>query len=318
LTIYLYFAALSLQSGITIGGYGNGTGGNDLNGLQNPIGLCLDRNGSIYIADNNNNRVIKLQEGSLFGTIFAGTEGSGSNDTQLQGPTGLAIDTSSNIYIADSYNFRVMLWRQNSPTGILVAGTGIPGGAMNTFSTLGRLAVDSMGNLYVSDSYNHRVMKWAPNATSGTLVAGNGVAGNGSQQLNVPCGIYLDEYNSYLYIADSNNHRIQRYYLGGTLNATTVAGGNGPGTSNNLLNVPRGVYLSKKTGAMFIADFNNNRIQRWNPGATSGVTIAGKSYLSGASAKLLNGPSDLILSLNETYLYVSDSANNRVQRFQLI
>jgi DNA-binding beta-propeller fold protein YncE len=58
--------------------------------------------------------------------------------------------------------------------------------------------------------------------------------------------------------------------------------------------------------------------QRWNPGATSGVTIAGKSYLSGASAKLLNGPSDLILSLNETYLYVSDSANNRVQRFQLI
>jgi hypothetical protein len=58
--------------------------------------------------------------------------------------------------------------------------------------------------------------------------------------------------------------------------------------------------------------------QRWSPGATSGVTIAGTSGLSGASATLLNGPSEVILSLNETYMYVSDAMNNRVQRFQLI
>ncbi len=307
-----------MEIGITIAGYGNGTGGNDLNALQYPVGLGLDYNGSIYISDSSNNRVIKLQEGSLFGTIFAGTQGSGSNDNQLYGPSGLYIDTASNIYIADNHNYRVMLWRQNSATGILVAGNGTRGNTVNTLMSPGRVVVDSMGNVYVSDANTHQVTKWAPNATYGIIVAGNGVAGNGSQQLNAPFGIYLDEYSSYLYIADSNNHRIQRYYLDGTLNGTTVAGGNGPGTSNNQLNFPHGVLLSKKTGAIFIADGNNHRIQRWSPGATSGVTIAGTAGLSGASATLLNGPSDVILSLNETYLYVSDSANNRVQRFQLI
>jgi DNA-binding beta-propeller fold protein YncE len=68
-------------------------------------------------------------------------------------------------------------------------------------------------------------MKWGPNATSGILVAEmTGVPGNSSQQLHGPYGVYLDENNSYLYIADYDNHRIQRYSLNTTTNATTVAG----------------------------------------------------------------------------------------------
>jgi sugar lactone lactonase YvrE len=161
-------------------------------------------------------------------------------------------------------------------------------------------------------------MKWAPNATYGTLSAGTGVAGSSSQQLNNPHGIYLDEYNSYLYIADTNNHRIQRYYLGATVNITTVAGGNGPGSSSNQLNTPYAVYVSKKTGTVFIADSYNDRIQCWSPGATSGVTIVGTTGLSGTSPTLLYNPYGVSLNPNETYLYISDSKNNRVQRFNLV
>jgi sugar lactone lactonase YvrE len=317
-TICFYFAALSLQGGITVGGLADGTAGSALDALYIPNGLALDYSGSIYVSDSLNNRIIKLQNGSLVGTIVAGTGGAGSGATQLNTPTGLYIDTSSNIYICDDYNSRVMLWRNNSSTGVRVAGTGSIGSTSNQFNGPVGLVVDSMGNLYVSDAFNHRVMKWTPNATYGTLVAGTGVAGSGAQQLNRPCHIYLDEYNSYLYIADTNNHRIQRYYLNATLNVTTVAGGNGAGASSYQLNIPTAVYVSKNTGTMYIADSSNNRIQRWSAGATSGVTIAGITGSSGTSATLLSTPLAVLLNPNETYMYVSDANNNRVQRFTLL
>jgi DNA-binding beta-propeller fold protein YncE len=58
--------------------------------------------------------------------------------------------------------------------------------------------------------------------------------------------------------------------------------------------------------------------QRWNAGATSGVTIAGITGSSGTSATLFNGPRTVLLNPNETYMYVSDMNNNRVQRFTLL
>jgi len=102
------------------------------------------------------------------------------------------------------------------------------------------------------------------------------------------------------------------------MNGTTVAGGNGNGSANNQLYFPQGLRVSKETGAIYIADTYNNRVTRWNPGATNGVTIAGIGGIYGTNATLLYGSSDVALSPNETYLYVTDLNNNRIQPFQLI
>jgi DNA-binding beta-propeller fold protein YncE len=144
-----------------------------------------------------------------------------------------------------------------------------------------------------------------------------GVPGSSNRQLNRPYGLYLDETNDYLYIADYNNHRIQRYQLNATATGTTVAGGNGAGPGSNQLNQPGGVYVSKKTGDIYIADQDNNRIQRWNQGATAGVTIVGITGVSGTNATMLNAPVHVMLNANETYLYVSDTNNHRVQRYNM-
>jgi sugar lactone lactonase YvrE len=307
-----------LLIGVTVGGYGNGTAGAALNGLKNPWGLAFGVNGSLYVADYANSRVIKLQPGSLTGSVVAGTGVYGSNATQLGYPAELAVDANSNIYVNDNNNYRVMLWHKNSSSGVEVVGNGTSGNSMNTIGPSIGLAVDSNKNIYVSDYGNQRVMKWAPNATSGTLIAGQtGVLGNTSQLLHRPYGLYLDETNSYLYIADFYNHRIQRYCLNVTANGTTVAGGNGAGSGSDQLNQPEGVYVSKKTGDIYIADQANNRIQRWSPGATTGVTITGIAGVSGTNATMLNAPAHVILDANETYLYVSDTNNHRVQRFSL-
>jgi sugar lactone lactonase YvrE len=80
-------------------------------------------------------------------------------------------------------------------------------------------------------------MFWAVNATSGILIAGAGVSGDGPDQLQNPTGIYLDEQNSLLYVADTSNHRRQLFRLNGSSphNGTTVAGGNGLGSDSNQL-----------------------------------------------------------------------------------
>ncbi len=254
------------------------------------------------------------------GSIVAGTGVKGNSATRLNTPTAIVVDESSNIYIGDDYNCRVMLWLNNSSSGVMVVGKGNCSSvaSTSTFYLTAGLAVDSQKTIYLSDQNHNRVMKWKQNATNGTLIAGTGVLGNDSQQFYYPYGIYLDELNSYLYIADSNNHRIQRYYLGVTTNVTTVAGGNGPGSGNNQLDTPYDVCVSKKTGDIYIADTLNNRVQRWSPGATSGVTIAGIVGSSGTASTLLHSPVFVALSPNETFLYVSDNGNNRVQRFELI
>jgi DNA-binding beta-propeller fold protein YncE len=109
----------------------------------------------------------------------------------------------------------------------------------------------------------------------------------------------------------------QRYQLGITTNGTTIAGGNGIGSGSDQLNQPYGVCVSSKTGDIYIADNQNHRIQRWSPGAITGVTIIGITGVNGISATMLYSPSSVALSKNETYLYVSDMDNHRVQRFNL-
>ena len=63
----------------------------------------------------------------------------------------------------------------------------------------------------------------------------------------------------------------------------------------------------------------NNRIQKWIEGDIQGVTIAGSSNgIAGVGADSLYGPAGVTMDDNETYLFVSDSMNNRVQRFTLL
>lgn len=306
------------MNGVTVGGYGNGTAGNAANALYIPYGLALGIDGSLFVSDYFNARVMKIREGNLSGSIIAGTGISGNNITQLALPAEIAVDTALNLYINDNVNYRVMLWRNNSTFGVIKAGSGVAGSTLDKINTSTGLALDSQGNIYVGDHGNHRVMKWTVNATSGTIIAGvTSLPGNNSTLLNQPYGLYLDENNSYLYVADTANHRIQRFHLNVSAMGETVAGGNGAGSGSNQLNLPYALCVSKKTGDIYIADAGNHRIQRWTLGATSAITIAGITGVTGTNATLLNIPIYVLLNANETFLYVSDSFNHRVQRFQL-
>ena len=247
---------------ITIAG-GNGNGSSN-NQLSYPESVKLDNGGNIYISDVNNNRIQKWQNGATSGITIAGGNGFGSATNQFRSPLGICLDKKGNTYISDIYNHRIQMWKPGDITGTTVAGGNGEGKGANQFSNPSGVALDKNGNIYISDSWNNRVQKWAQGASSGTTVAGGGSFGmgiNANQGIYNPNGIFVDS-NDNIYIADEFNHRVQKWAPGATY-GTTVAGGNGRGSSLNKICYPKGIFVDPN-GDIYIADNCNNRIVVWS------------------------------------------------------
>ena len=259
--------------------------------------------------DENGGYSVIIDEDGSFSVITA------TLDAPASKPTHIILDVTGNAgyeidYAADYSS-------KGEFTISTVAGGNGAGAANDQFNLASGLYVDPSGNVYVADLSNHRVQKWAPGATTGTTVAGGNGAGAASNQLNSPNGIFVDTSGN-LYIADSKNHRIQKWDLGAS-QGTTVAGGKGIGIASNdtdvfdKLNNPKGVFVTDD-GNIYVADTGNNRIQKWTPGATSGIRVAGGDK-PGVNHNLLSEPDNVFVTPSRD-IYVADSGNDRIQKWR--
>jgi sugar lactone lactonase YvrE len=237
-------------------------------------------------------------------------------------PSDVFVDSSGKIYMV--YESGVDFVVRIQEAGVIVR-TLPPGGVSSSSCNLTEIynaygvAVDQSGNIYVSQYSCYMVVKWTPNATKGTLVAGQpGISGSTSTTLSYVRYIHLDEDRSALYVSDTGNNRIQKFIIGGNGTGITVAGGAGAGANLNQLKSPAGIRVTSDGQTFYIADYGNNRIMKWVIGASQGVVVAGSaSGVAGSTSQLLNGPGGLALDPTETYLYVADNGNHRVQRFRV-
>jgi PKD repeat protein len=232
-------------------GFSGDTGQATAAQLNLPNGVAVDLAGNVYIADQNNHRVRKVDPAGVI-TTFAGTGVLGfSGDTgqaslaQLNNPRDVAADGAGNVYIADTNNGRV---RKVSPAGVITtfAGTGVAGFSGDTGqATAAQLngafgvAVDSAGNVYIADRSNQRVRKVDPAGVITTL-AGTGAPGFSGDtgqaslaRLNLPFGVAADAAGT-VYIADTGNHRIRKVSGVAPIAAFSAnpASGNAPLTVN--------------------------------------------------------------------------------------
>ncbi|MFC3803718.1 cadherin-like beta sandwich domain-containing protein [Cohnella sp. GCM10012308] len=193
--------------------------------LRSVLALAVDSHDNLYIADQADNKIRKVDASTGIISTAAGDgtqgysgDGDLATDAQIARPEGIAVDSDDNLYISDSLNNRI---RKVNASGYIstVAGGGIEGdGALATLAYLSyptQLSVDADGNLYITDADESRIRQVD---TSGfiTTVAGTGAAGYSgdggdatSAKLNQPYGTAVDG-NGYLYIADGGNHRIRR------------------------------------------------------------------------------------------------------------
>ena len=242
-------------------------------------------------------------------------------------PRGLAYDSQGNLFFAETGNHLI---RRLDPLGNLttVAGTGSQGFSGDTGpATQAQLdspyavALDSAGDLFVADTHNQRIRRIDALTQIITTVAGTGVGGFSgdtaqatSTRLASPLALAFES-DSFLYVADSANHRIRRVDLqSGKI--TTVAGtgiqgftGDGGSALTASLNSPAGLVIDA-SGNLYIADTGNHRVRRVDATTQIISTVAGD-----AQSSMLLRPENL--ALLPSSLLIADAASQRILQLDL-
>jgi sugar lactone lactonase YvrE len=198
--------------------------------LNEPSALALDGRGGLYVADQSNNRVrrIDLATGiivTVAGTGEAGYTGDGipAVEAGLAGPSGLAWGEDGTLYVADTFNGRIRA--VDCATGVIrtVAGDGgeyryqgVPNEWSTSLSRPYGIALDREEHVLITDSDSHLLRRWDRRKKIITRLAGTGQArfgGDGGPaseaSLNYPFGVAVDR-AGHIYIADTFNHRVRK------------------------------------------------------------------------------------------------------------
>ena len=207
--------------------------------LKGPTGVAVDAADNVYIADNYNNRIRKIDATGIIttvagnGTMGYSGDGAAATAAALNLPHELAVTPAGIIYISDTWNNCV---RKVDAAGIIttIAGNGTLGyngdNIPATAALLSRpygLTVDASNNIYIADQANLRIRK-IENTGNIITIAGNGGSGyNGDNQpatvatLNDVFSVAVDGFGN-VYLADEGNFRIRMINTAGII--TTIAG----------------------------------------------------------------------------------------------
>jgi len=275
--------------------------------LSDPRNVAAAGDGSIYLADTGNNRVIHLSpEGDVLHTwgVSSGSEGESSGTIRFNEPWGIAVGPGGSVYVADTWNHRIQKFTAEGDF-LLSWGQFGQQETPDTFWGPRDVAVDTDGHVYVSDTGNKRIAIFDEN---GEFLKEFGGAGLGEGQLDEPVGLALDE-NGNLYVADTWNQRVQVFEEDGNGIASVykreweIDGWYGQSLDNK-------PYLTVAEDLVFISDPEASRILAFSTEGEFlyywGTFGAGKSQFS-----LPTG----LAADSEGGLWVSDTKNNRLMYF---
>ena len=196
---------ISTIAGHSPGGYSGDGGAATSANLNYPAEIAYDISGNLYIVDNGNNVIRKVNTSGIITTVAGSTsgaagfggDGGAATAALLNSPTGIAVDAIGNLYISDGSNNRI---REVHTTGIIntIAGNGTAGysgdgGAAisaeisNPYSAV----LDPAGNFYFADYANNRIRKLGnvtdhtPTFTGGHLQTLTVCENSGAANLNI-------------------------------------------------------------------------------------------------------------------------------------
>ena len=316
--------------------------------LDKPHGVYVDKVGNIYIADEENHRIRKVDNNTpaIITTIAGdgfpayGGDGGPAVDASMQNPKSVWVDVNGDVLIADNENNRIRKVTLTTGDISTVAGNGIAGywgdhgPAINAWlkKPHGVCAYESPAPvyLYFSDPSNYQIRRVDLEENFLTKAAGTIWAGyNGDNilatwaNLNYPFGVHVDASGNVL-IADTYNHRIRKVNAKTGI-ITTIAGNGskgfsgdgGPATSARI-KYPFSLYVDAR-GNIFIADTYNYRIRKVD-GATGIITTVvgdGHKRFKGDGGPATDASVDMVYDVavdNVGNLFVVDTGNQIVRK----
>jgi len=319
-------------------------------GPASPKSVATDAVGNIYSGDNS--RIVKLSpNGQMLATYGRGGAGFSEDGATIgaafvDGSNGLAVDRDGNIIYADFGPHRIR--RLNLQTGLLetLAGMGPRiigenGPAIATTlqtSNNGDLAFLPSGELLVGDTVRVMLRKIDAQGNISTVGKGGNPSfpeGKGWQNITCLPGVQTTAAGE-IYVADTRNV----YRIDTTATVHAIAGrpvaygygysGDGGPATDALLCQPWDVALDR-SGNLFIADTNNNRIRRVDAQTGIITTVAGSGPVNGfehygtdgqgtfcgdggpALQACLNTPYGVVVD-SAGNLFIADSENRRIRK----
>ena len=174
------------------------------------------------------------------------------------------------------------------------------------------LAADSVGAIYFSDPNLDRVSRVDGCDGSSASVACIGGSGTQFTTFSSPRGLSVSQRRNAIFVADSDNHRIQVFDLQ-TMHLVEVLGQSNrspePGSRHGELNQPWTLTLDSR-GNVFVIDYGNQRVQEFN--SIGEVNPAFWNRMN--SSALLHQPSDIAIREQdgETRIFVLDDFLRRI------
>ena len=155
-----------------------------------------------------------------------------------------------------------------------VASGGAPGGQAGPVNGElfwpASIALDAQGAAYVAEEAPHRVQKfttagqfvakWESSGGAGQRPAGRPPRGGQRHgQFNRPAGVAVDT-GEHVYVADTLNHRVQKFTAAGRF----VTQWGAHGSAEGQLDHPWGIDVDSQRGYVYVSDWRNDRIQRFD------------------------------------------------------
>jgi DNA-binding beta-propeller fold protein YncE len=268
-----------------------------------PLGISIDSQDNVYVADAMNKRIQKFDSNGNFITKWGEVKlGEGWSDVQFVYPKGIASDSSGNVYVADTE--RIQKFDSN---GNFITKWGSYGTEHGEFIIANCITVDSQDNVYVVDedqsalSSFDRIQKFDSN---GNFITKWGSEGIGEGEFSDFSCITVDSQDN-VYVTDDGNGRIIKFDSNGNFITKWGSGGSEDGQFSN----PYGIAVDS-SGNVYVADEDNNRIQKFDSNGNF-ITKWGSGGSEDGQFSYLNG----IAIDSKDNVYVADSGNHRIQVF---
>ncbi len=307
---------LNTSGYVCVGKWGKpGRGASLLHGgeFMSPIyGMTIDRQNSLFVVDNGNNRIQKFEQNGNFILLWGNF---GSANGNFNNPTGIACDGKGDVYVADTNNHRIQKF--DGKLGHYLMKIGSRGNGEGQFNSPWGVAVDRVrGYIYVVDSANFRVQKFDE---TGEFIMQWGSFGNNDGQFYFARGIAVDQSDGSVYVVDMGNHRIQKFDTSTNVLPqflTKWGGGIGAGHASSSQAQEPGQFRSPwgitvdDAGDVYVTDTGNQRIQKFDRDGNFITQWGGFGSADGH----FNFPYGLVVD-SRGNVFAVDSGNMRVQQF---